>query len=59
MAKSKSNVPSGMAGLTRYSDEDKGYFQIRPGHVIVLIIVVVLIVLFLHVQGNTIFGLTP
>ena len=57
MAKEKANIPSGMAGLTRYSDEEKGVFQIRPGHVILLIIVVILIVLALHMFGNAIFNI--
>jgi preprotein translocase subunit Sec61beta len=57
MSKSQSNIPSGMGGLTRFSDEDKSYFKIKPGHVIVLVIVVALVVLFLHLQGGAIFGL--
>lgn len=56
MAKNKTYVPSGMAGLQRFS-EDEGRFKIKPGHVIFLILIIAAIVLFLHFQGNAIFGI--
>ncbi len=57
MAKQQVNIPSGSGGLTRFSDEERGFFRIKNVHVIVLVVIVAIIVLFLHVQGNTIFGL--
>jgi preprotein translocase subunit Sec61beta len=57
MSKTQNSVPSGMGGLSRFSDEEKSYFKIKRGHVIVLVIVVVLIVLFLHMYGSSMLGL--
>jgi len=58
MAKqNKINMPSGMGGLVRYYDEYKSRIQLKPGHVIILIIIVILIEILLHWQGYSILGL--
>ena len=56
MAKNNVQMPSGMAGLTRFSNEEKSVVRIQPHHVIVLVVIVVLLVLLLHMFGNGIFG---
>jgi len=53
----KIRMPSGMGGLVRYFDEYKSRLQIKPAHVIALIILVILIEVFLHLQGKALFGL--
>lgn len=57
MAQDKINMPSSMAGLTRYFDDYKSKIELKPEHVIVLIIVVILIEVLLNWQGNAWFGL--
>ena len=57
MADNKMRMPSGMGGLVRYFDEYKSKIEIKPVHVIALIILVILIEVFLHLQGKAIFGL--
>lgn len=56
MAKNNIQMPSGMAGLTRFSNESKSKIQIHPHHVIVLVVIVALLVLLLHVFGDQLFG---
>jgi preprotein translocase subunit Sec61beta len=50
-------MPSSTAGLTRYFDDYRSKIEIKPIHVIILIIVVILIEIFLHLQGNALLGL--
>lgn len=57
MAQDKISMPSSMAGLTRYFDDYKSKIELKPEHVIVLIIVVILIEVLLNWQGNAWFGL--
>ena len=49
-------MPSTGAGLTRYFDEYKSKFEIKPEHVILLIIIVILIEIFLHTRGFGLLG---
>ena len=46
--KEKMQVPSGMAGLVRYYDEDKSIVKIKPEHVAVMcgMLIVIELVLF-------------
>lgn len=53
----KIRMPSGMGGLVRYFDEYKSKLEIKPAHVVALIILVILIEIFLQIQGNALFGL--
>jgi len=57
MAKNnKVNMPSGQGGLTRYFDEYKSNIQLKPGHIIVLVILVIIIEIFLFMRGNAFLG---
>ncbi|RME52390.1 preprotein translocase subunit Sec61beta [Candidatus Woesearchaeota archaeon] len=47
--KDKIAMPSSGAGITRYFDEIKSRYELKPEHVMVLCIIVVLIVISLHV----------
>ena len=53
----KIQMPSGMGGLTRYFDDYKSNITIKPGHVIVLIVVIAVLMILLHVQGSALFGI--
>jgi len=57
MAKDKINMPTSTAGLTRYFDDYKSKIEIKPGHVIILIVIVLILEIVLHVWGNGLFGL--
>ena len=58
MAKdNKVSMPSSMGGLVRYFDEYKSKFEIKPGHVIALIVAVIIIMIILHWQGTKLLGL--
>ncbi|MBI4150260.1 preprotein translocase subunit Sec61beta [Candidatus Woesearchaeota archaeon] len=53
----KIHMPSGMGGLVRYFDEYKSRFQLKPGHIIVIVVIVILIEILLHWQGYSLLGL--
>jgi len=57
MAKDKVSMPQSSGGLIRYFDEYKSKFQMKPGLIIVLVILVIIIEIFLHTQGGKILGL--
>ncbi len=58
MAKSnKINMPMGQGGLTRYFDEYRSNIVIKPGHVVVLVIIVIVIEMILFLRGGAILGL--
>jgi len=46
------SMPMSTAGITRYFDDYKSRFEIKPGHVIILIIVVIIIEILLHSLGG-------
>ncbi len=49
MAKdSRIRLPSGMGGITRYFDETKSKIEIKPGSVIVFIIIIMVFMIMLH-----------
>ena len=50
-------MPSSMGGLVRYFDEYKSKFELKPGHVVILVVIVILIEIFLHWQGASLLGL--
>ncbi|MFH0870015.1 MAG: preprotein translocase subunit Sec61beta [archaeon] len=53
MAKNdKIQMPSSGAGITRYFDDYKSRFQLKPMHVIVLSVLVIIIIIILHLQGG-------
>jgi len=53
----KINMPQGMGGLVRYFDEYKSKIELKPGHVIILIVVIIIIELILHIYGNSWLGI--
>lgn len=57
MAQERISMPSSMGGLVRYFDEYKSKFELKPGHVVVLVVIVILIELLLHWQGGSLLGL--
>ncbi len=56
MAENKIQMPSGMGGLIRYSDQATSKIQFRPGLIIVFIILIILIEVLLHTYGQAWFG---
>jgi len=56
MSKDKSSMPSGSGGLVRYFDEYRSKFQLKPGHVIFMIIVLLIFELVLHLNGASWLG---
>ena len=57
MASDKVNLPSGTGGLMRYFDEYKSKIQLKPGHIIVLIIIIIVLEIILHLYGQGWLGL--
>jgi preprotein translocase subunit Sec61beta len=53
----KVNLPSGMGGLTRYFDDYSSNIELKPGHIIILAVIVMVLVIILHMQGNSLLGL--
>jgi preprotein translocase subunit Sec61beta len=51
------NMPMGQGGLTRYFDEYKSNIELKPGHVIILVVIIIIIEIFLFLRGNAILGL--
>ena len=54
----KITLPSGMGGLTRYFDDYTSNVELKPGHVVILSIVVIVLIIILHIQGNSWLGLS-
>ena len=57
MAQDKITMPTSTAGLTRYFDDYKSKIEIKPGHVIILIVIVLILEIVLHIWGKGLFGL--
>jgi preprotein translocase subunit Sec61beta len=51
----KIQMPSSGAGITRYFDDYRSKFELKPSHVIILAVLIILVVVFLHTQ-NGLFG---
>ena len=58
MAQERISMPSSMGGLIRYFDEYKSKFEIKPGYIIVLIVLVIVIEIMLHWKGASLLGIT-
>ena len=58
MAQERVSMPSSMGGLVRYFDEYKSKFELKPGHVVILVVIVILIEILLHWQGASLLGLS-
>jgi len=57
MAQDKIQMPSSQGGLIRYFDDYQSKIEIKPGHIIVLIITVVVIEILLNLYGSRLLGL--
>ncbi len=57
MADDKIQMPVSTAGLTRYFDDYKSKIELKPEHVIALIVIVILVEILLNWQGYGWFGL--
>lgn len=57
MAKDKIQMPSSVAGLTRYFDDYKSKITFKPGHVIIIAVIVIIIMIFLNIQGRAWLGI--
>ncbi len=57
MAQDRIHMPSSMGGLVRYFDEYTSKIEFKPGVVIVLCIIVMVIVILLHMYGNSLLGI--
>ena len=57
MPDNRITMPSGMGGLMRYFDEYKSKIRIKPGHIIIMVVVVMAIMIFLYTYGNTLLGI--
>lgn len=57
MAKNNVSMPSSGGGIVRYFDDYKSKFQLKPGHVVFLIVVILIFELILHLNGASWFGL--
>lgn len=53
----KVNMPQGMGGLVRYFDEYKSKIELKPGHVIILIVAIIIIEIILHLYGKAWLGI--
>jgi len=53
----KIQMPSGMGGLVRYFDEYRSKIEFKPGHIVIMCIVVIIIMLILHMWGNSWLGI--
>ena len=57
MSQDKIQMPSSMAGITRYFDDYRSKIEMSPEHVIALIVIVIVIEAILNWQGYSWFGL--
>ena len=57
MAKEKIQMPSGMGGLMRYSEEYTSSIMFKPGTVVFFIVLVIIIEFVLHRYGGGLFNI--
>jgi preprotein translocase subunit Sec61beta len=57
MAQDRISMPSSMGGLVRYFDDYTSKIEFKPGVVIILCILVMVIVILLHMYGNSLLGI--
>ncbi len=53
----KIRMPSSMGGLTSYAEDYKSNIEIKPGTVIMIIILVAITLILLNIYGRTLFGI--
>jgi preprotein translocase subunit Sec61beta len=47
----KMQMPSSGAGITRYFEDYKSKFQLKPTQVFILAVLMIAVIMFLHLQG--------
>ena len=57
MASNKIQMPMSQGGLITYYDEDNSKINLKPGHVVVMVIIIIILQLFLIEYGYTLIGL--
>jgi preprotein translocase subunit Sec61beta len=57
MSNDKVQMPSSGAGLTRYFSEYHSKIEMKPQHVVVMIILIILVEILLNWQGYAWFGI--
>ncbi|MFP4655951.1 MAG: preprotein translocase subunit Sec61beta [Candidatus Woesearchaeota archaeon] len=57
MAKNdKIQMPTSGGGLVRYSGDSRSKLQVKPEHVLILVVVVIIVQMILHWQAGIWFG---
>ncbi len=46
----KISMPSSMGGIVRYFDDYKSKIELKPGHVVILVILVMVMEILLHIM---------
>lgn len=57
MADNRVSMPSSMGGLVRYFDEYKSKFTVKPGHIIIMIVLLIILEIILHWKGSALLGI--
>jgi len=57
MAKDKIQMPSSIAGITRYFDDVKSKIEFSPGSVIVMAVSIMIVVILMHIYGGPFLGI--
>lgn len=52
MAKDNMRMPMSTAGINSFSDEYGSKFVLKPGHIVVMVVVVMLVVVALHLWAS-------
>ena len=49
MAETKVNIPSGFGGLMRFSEDYESFFNLKPSHVVIFVVLIVVFRIVLEV----------
>ena len=49
MAETKVNIPSGFGGLMRFSEDYESFFNLKPSHVVIFVVLIVVFRIALEV----------
>lgn len=58
MADERISMPMSSAGITRYFEDYKSKIEIKPGHVILLIVIIIILEIVLFAFGRPYFGIS-
>ncbi len=48
----KISMPSSMGGIVRYFDDYKSKIELKPGHVVILVVLVMVMEILLHILAK-------